>query len=258
MNMYPTPPPAAAAGPGVTRKAFRLWSEPLLASPETWLEIRARANFRSKAEERRIVMELRAKAPAVINKVRNFRMFGDDHGVLTSELRGFLTLQKKDRRKLVMGDVELEGDAWCTAAVVPKYFAEYLLDASKPEKRPKVSSGRTPLAVLEAFEECMPSLAACALRKDSELWQQLASDKSSSGNKEDYRGWVGNWEENLRHYVSSLGHIVECLHHARELLQELDEVERYACHCCSDLLILILSNHLCKTELCAQCHLFPM
>ena len=209
---------------------FRLWSEPPLASEETWLEIRARANLRTVEEERALVAALRARAPELIERMRNFTMFPQDKeeagvklsravslgsvsgtdvpGCTIAGLREFLEqpLSKKDRRKhTALYDIDLN-DAWCATAVLPEKAVKFVLEWE--------SSDISKLGVLDILEECSPCIPAYALRKDAELWQILEGQS------------LEGWEARLMAYVSSLGHLVECIRRAKALLHEFDEVER--------------------------------
>jgi hypothetical protein len=201
-----------------SRRPFRLWTEPPLSSFETWLEIRARANLRTREEERQSVMDIRAKAPAVIEKVRSFRMFGHDtKGVRASSLREHLALSKRDRRKHTLDRVELKGGAWSSVAVLPMCAVDFLIKLE--DRRWKAGGARACSdLLLDAVEACSPGLAAFVLHKEARVWSMPGADASSA---EDGREWT----RRLVEHVESLDHLKECARRGRQVLDELDEIE---------------------------------
>jgi hypothetical protein len=209
-------PLAHAAGPAEARRArgFRLWSatHAPLSSFDSWLEIRARSNFRSVEEEREGVKSIRARAPAVITKVRDFRMFSgeDGEGVPLGEIRKFLELGKKDRKKADVWSrkVHIHGNSWNAAALLPKTAVERVMEEQKSAKKCSDPSAH---GLLDALHECSSCLPAFALHKESRAWELLKEDG------------VGR----LKEYVRSLEPLIDCSRRAKELLDELDEVERY-------------------------------
>ena len=206
---------------------FRLWTEPPLASYEAWLEIRARANLRTPEEEQRIVSDLRARAPTVIEKVRSFRMFGDaTYGVHASSLREYFALSKKERRKHKLRHLELSGNAWSSVAVLPKDAVDFLLGLD--DRRSKAGS-RTCLPtcseLLDAVEACSPGLPAFAfaLHGEAHGWRTQRPDEAGAGGAEDAA--LREWTRRLVERVERLGHLSECARRGRQVLDELDEIE---------------------------------
>ena len=200
------------------RRPFRLWTEPPLATFETWLEIRALANLRTREEERQSVMNTRAKAPAVIEKMRSFRMFGHDtKGVRASSLRQHLSLSKRDRRKHTLDRVELTGGAWSSVAVLPTCAVDFLMKLE--DRRWKAGGARACSdLLLDAVEDCSPGLAAFVLHTEALVWSMPGADASSA---EGGRMWT----RQLVEHVKSLDHLKECARRGRQVLDELDEIE---------------------------------
>jgi len=200
------------------RRPFRLWTEPPLATFETWLEIRALANLRTREEERQSVMNIRAKAPAVIEKMRSFRMFGHDtKGVRASSLRQHLSLSKRDRRKHTLDRVELTGGAWSSVAVLPTCAVDFLMKLE--DRRWKAGGARACSdLLLDAVEDCSPGLAAFVLHTEALVWSMPGAAASSA---EDGRKWT----RQLVEHVKSLDHLKECARRGRQVLDELDEIE---------------------------------
>lgn len=209
-------PPAHAAGRESRRtRGFRLWSEAPLSSYETWLEIRARSNFRSVEEERSFVESVQKRAPAVIKKVSDFRMFSGEDGLSLAQVCDFLALNKKERRKADVWShkVHISGNSWNAPELLPKSAVERVLPSSSARR----GANQCASELLDALQECRDSLKAFVLHENSRAWELLEGKHGV---------------ERLKDYIKSLEPLIDCSQRARELLKELDDVERYMLALC--------------------------
>ena len=157
-----------------------------MATYDAWLEIRARTNFRTKEQERQVVEKLRSNAPALIERVASFRMFGETRGVKISSLRHFLAKPKKDRRKFdpaSLATVKLQESSWSAAGVLPEDAARHLVEMEK--RHSKMAGRHSPTDILDVIEACSPCIPAHTLRVDATplglQWEEVDKNQLATG-----------------------------------------------------------------------------